>query len=69
VAILLFLLITPGVPSTPSLWAVPFLLSFIGGVFADVLETQYRRWFLWITGGLLVSQAALSVASLLLLAH
>jgi hypothetical protein len=64
VAVLLLLLITPGVPSTPSLWAVPFLLAFIGGVFADVLETQYRRWFLWITGGLLVAQAALCVAGL-----
>jgi hypothetical protein len=61
------LLITPGVPSTPSLWALPFLLAFIGGVFADVLETQYRRWFLWITGGLLVAQAALCVAGLPLL--
>ena len=67
VAVLLFLLITPGVPSTPWLWAVPFLLAFIGGVFADVLETRYRRWFLWITGGLLVAQAALSLAGLPLL--
>ncbi|MBV8435925.1 MAG: hypothetical protein JOY95_00250 [Silvibacterium sp.] len=64
VAVLLMLLITPGVPSTPTIWAVPFLLSFVGGVFADVLETRYRRWFLWITGGLLVAQAALSMVSL-----
>jgi hypothetical protein len=67
VAVLLLLLITPGVPSTPSLWALPFLLAFVGGVFADVLETKYRRWFLWITGGLLVAQAALSFAGLPLL--
>jgi hypothetical protein len=67
VAAVLMLLITPGVPSTPSLWAAPFLLSFIGGVFADVLETQYRRWFLWITGAVLAAQAALSIASLPLL--
>ena len=67
VAAPLFLLITPGVPSAPWLWAVPFLLAFIGGVFADVLETRYRRWFLWITGGLLVSQAGLSLAGLPLL--
>ena len=64
VAVPLLLLITPGVPSTPSLWALPFLLAFVGGVFADVLETQYRLWFLWITGGLLVAQAALCVVSL-----
>ena len=67
VAVLLMLLITPGVPSTPSLWALPFLLSFVAGLFADVLETRYRRWFLWITGGLLVAQAALCIAGLPLL--
>src|ERR1700757_987296 len=64
VAVLLMLLITPGVPSTPSLWALPFLLCFIGGVFADVLESRYRRWFLWITVSLLVAQGALSIAGL-----
>lgn len=69
VSVLLMLLTTPGVPSSPSLWAVPFLLSFIAGVFADVLETQYRRWFLWITAGLLVAQAALCLASLPQLPH
>ena len=39
VTVLLILLVTPGVPSKPPLWAVPFLLAFVGGVFADVLET------------------------------
>jgi hypothetical protein len=28
-------------------------------VFADVLETHYRQWFLWITGRVLLAQAAL----------
>src|SRR5271170_6041129 len=69
VSVLLMLLVTAGVPSTPILWAVPFLLAFVGGVFADVLESRYRRWFLWITGGLLLAQAALCVASLPLLAR
>jgi len=67
VAAILMLLITIGVYSTPSLWAVPFLLAFVGGVFADVLEMRYRRWFLWITAGLLLAQAALCIASLPLL--
>ena len=49
------------------LWALPFLLAFVGGVYADILETRYRRWFLWITGGLLAAQAALCVAGLPLL--
>jgi hypothetical protein len=69
VAVLLLVLLTPGLATAPWLWAVPFLLAFVGGVFADVLETRYRRWFLWITGGLLLAQAALCVASLPLLAQ
>ena len=67
VALLLMLLVTTGIQSNPVLWAVPFLLAFVSGVFADVLETHYRRWFLWITGGLLAAQVALSFASLPLL--
>jgi len=67
VSVFLILLVTTGVQSTPTLWAVPFLLAFVSGVFADLLETRYRRWFLWITGGLLAAQAALSIASLPLL--
>jgi hypothetical protein len=31
-------------------------------VFADVLETHYRQWFLWITGRVLLAQAALCLA-------
>jgi hypothetical protein len=41
-ALLLFLLVTTGVPSTPRLWATPFLLTFIGGVFADAFDTAGR---------------------------
>jgi hypothetical protein len=67
VAAILLILITPGVPSQPRLWAIPFLLAFIGGVFADILETRYRRGFLWITGALLLAQAALCIAGLPLL--
>jgi len=67
VAVLLLVLMTPSVASEPWLWAVPFLLAFVGGVFADVLEMRYRRWFLWITGGLLLAQAGLCIAGLPLL--
>jgi hypothetical protein len=69
VAILLFLLITTGVQTRMWLWGLPFLLAFVGGVFADILETNYRRWFLWITCALLLAQAALCVAGLPLLAR
>ena len=67
VAVLLFVLITTGVKSQTWLWALPFLLAFVGGVYADILETRYRRWFLWITGGLLAAQVALCIAGLPLL--
>jgi len=68
VAILLLVLVTTGVPAQPWLWAIPFLLTFIGGVFADVLESRHRRVFLFATVGVLLAQAALSLASLPLLA-
>lgn len=67
VAILLLVLMTPEAHTEPWLWALPFLLAFIGGIFADVLETRYRTLFLWVTGGVLAAQAALSIAGLPLL--
>jgi hypothetical protein len=69
VAAILLVIITTGIPSQPRLWALPFLLCFIGGVFADILETRYRREFLWITGVLLIAQAALCIAGLPLLVN
>jgi len=67
VAVVFFVLITTGVSSQPRLWAIPFLMAFIGGVFADILETRYRRGFFWVTAALLVTQAALCIAGLPLL--
>ena len=67
VAALLLVLITPGAQIEPWLWALPFLLAFTGGVLADVLETQYRKIFLWTTGAVLLAQAALCIAGLPLL--
>ena len=32
-----------GAAGTPWLWAIPFLLTFIGGVFADAYESPRRR--------------------------
>jgi hypothetical protein len=49
-------LITTDTVSAPWLWSLPFLFTFIGGVFADVLETRYRRLFLVLTGILLAAQ-------------
>jgi hypothetical protein len=61
---ILMLVVTTGVESEPWLWALPFLMAFVGGVFADALETRSRRAFLWSTGIVLAGQAALCVASL-----
>ncbi len=69
VALLLLVLTTPGVPSEPWLWALPFLLLFAAGVFADVFETRYRRLYLALAAALAFAQGLLSVASLPLLAR
>ncbi len=50
--------------SAPWLWALPFLFTFIGGTFADALETRHRKLFLTLTGAVLVTQAALCLAAL-----
>jgi hypothetical protein len=64
VALPLLVVITTGVQAAPWLWALPFLLTFVGGVFADALETPARRVFLAATGGILLMQAALCLAAL-----
>ncbi len=64
IALLLFPLMTPGTASEPTLWGLPFLLAFIAGVFADILETRYRRIFLWVAGSVLVLEVALGILSL-----
>ena len=43
-------LVTTQTVSAPLLWALPFFFTFIGGVFADALETRYRKLFLVLTG-------------------
>jgi hypothetical protein len=63
-ALLFFTLITPGIASEPTLWALPFLFTFIAGVFADFLETRYRPIVGVVAGLLLILEAALSIFSL-----
>ena len=55
--LLLFPLYTTQVISAPWLWALPFLFTFIGGVFADVLETRQRKIFLLLSGAVVLAQA------------
>ncbi len=42
-AVALSVLVMTGAPGTPWLWAVPFLLTFIGGAFADAYESPRSR--------------------------
>src|SRR5271170_7370263 len=64
VAVPLLLVVTTGVQTQPWLWALPFLLTFIGGVFADALETKQRRIFLVATCGILLMQVVLCLVAL-----
>jgi hypothetical protein len=63
-AVFLLPLITTGGYGEPRLWALPFILAFVGGVFADVLETRHRRRYLWLMIAIFVLQAGLCLASL-----
>jgi hypothetical protein len=48
----------------PWLWALPFLFTFLGGAFADVLESRYRKLFVALAGLILVTQALLCLTVL-----
>ena len=67
-ALLLFLM-TTGIRSEPWVWGLPFVLTFTGGVFADLLESRHARMFRWLAAAILLTQAGLSLASLPLLAQ
>jgi hypothetical protein len=62
--LMLFPVITTQTVSQPWLWALPFLFTFIGGVFADVLETRYRKMFLGLSGAVLLTQALICLSLL-----
>jgi hypothetical protein len=68
-AILLFPIVTTQTVTRPWLWALPFLFTFLGGVFADVLESRYRKLFLALSGLILVTQALLCLSVLPAVAH
>jgi Dolichyl-phosphate-mannose-protein mannosyltransferase len=62
-------IVTTQTVTAPWQWTLPFLFTFIGGVFADALETRYRKLFLALTGTILAAQAMECLASLPLLAR
>jgi hypothetical protein len=67
--LMLLPLVTTQTVSAPWLWALPFLFTFVGGVFADVLESKQRKMFLALGGLALVAQAVSCVAALPMIAR
>jgi hypothetical protein len=63
-ALVCIVLIMTGSPGSPWLWAQPFLLTFVGGVFADAYDGPRGRWALGAAGAVAVLQAVLCVLSL-----
>ena len=63
-AVVLFLLVLTGTQGSPWLWALPFLLTFIGGVFADAYESPRGRLAMAAAGAIVLLQAVLCVLSL-----
>jgi hypothetical protein len=63
-AVALLLLITTGVPSSPWLWAQPFLLAFVAGVFADAYEGPRPRLALAAGAAVVALQAVFCLLSL-----
>jgi hypothetical protein len=55
---------TTQVVSAPWLWALPFLFTFVGGVFADVLESRQRKLYLALTMAIVATQAVLCWVSI-----
>ena len=63
-AVVLFLLVTTGVPSSPWLWALPFLVTFIAGVFADAYEGPRGQMAIAAAAAIVLLQAVVCVMSL-----
>jgi len=57
-------LVTTGVPASPWLWSLPFLFTFVGGVFADAYDGPRGRLALGAAGAIVLLQAVFSVLSL-----
>ena len=57
-------LVTTGVPASPWLWSLPFLLTFIGGVFADAFESQRGNVFMIAAGSLVLLQIVVCILTL-----
>jgi hypothetical protein len=63
-ALVLMALVMTGAPGSPCLWALPFLLTFVGGVFADAFDAPRGRWALGAAAAIVVLQVVLCLLSL-----
>jgi len=63
-AIIVGVLVTTGAQGSPWLWALPFLLTFVGGVFADAYEGPRGRLALGAAGAIVLLQAVFCLLSL-----
>ncbi len=63
-AAILFPLVTTGTQASPWLWALPFLVTFIGGVFADAYESPRGRLALAAAGSIVLLQIVFCLLSL-----
>ena len=62
--LVLILLVMTGAHGTPWLWALPFLVTFVGGVFADAYESPRGRLALAAGGAIVLLQAVFCLLSL-----
>jgi hypothetical protein len=62
--LVLFPLVMTGVPGTPWLWGLPFLLTFIAGVFADAYEGPRPRLAMAAAGAIVLLQVVFCILSL-----
>lgn len=60
----LILLVTTGVQASLWLWSLPFLLTFIGGVFADAFESSRGKIFLAAAALLVLLQIVVCITTL-----
>ncbi|MGD0910499.1 MAG: hypothetical protein ABR928_01315 [Terracidiphilus sp.] len=63
-ALACIVLVMTGSPGSPWIWSLPFLFTFIGGVFADAIESPRSRIAMAAAGAVVLLQAALCLASL-----
>jgi hypothetical protein len=63
-AAVLMVLVMTGAPGRPWVWSLPFLLTYVGGVFADAYETPRGRMAMYAAGAIVVLQAVLCLLSL-----